>query len=224
MTEQWDQMVYQGVDVKPVVRKIAYEVHDAYGRSKVGGLERVLGRTTWPDHDTRECLDFVGDHDFQEWCRAYLMTNYARLGMRFMINQRKAWRDYDKRVTVSRTGATVFVAAHTWAAPYGRQSNGYVIGSDNPHTDHVHAQFYDRAYVAPAVVSASQAAPRLGPYRVKSNGTNARSGPGTTYSVLAVRAAGFQVRVTAVRKVGTWWWLQGSGGAWYRQDVMVIVP
>jgi hypothetical protein len=117
-------------------------------------LNIVHGANTWPDHDTLRCADFMIDHlprndetPAGNWIVDYLLRNRNRLGVYFLIWNRRVIRSYDKPR----------IPAFTWATYTG----------SNPHTDHVHLQ----------VVSGYKYRPPGELYTVRAVALNARDKP-----------------------------------------------
>ncbi len=105
-------------------------------------IPNVWGTSTFPDHNTGECLDFMIRNRAQgDQIVAYLRSNAKRLGIKGII--------WNRHVYGYPSNGTAYRGPEGQARPYG---------GTNPHTDHVHIQ-------AKAGFKASTASPTKKPAR-----------------------------------------------------------
>lgn len=107
-------------NVKPHVAAAAREIGGRFGVAEVGGFSyrNIAGTTSLSDHALGLALDFMTTAG--DGIAAYAMSNAARLGVTYIIWDRRIW-------SVER-------AAEGWRPYYGV----------SPHTDHVHVSFSAR--------------------------------------------------------------------------------
>jgi len=116
--------------VKDNVRTIAAEIVGESQRAR-HPIRNVSGYASWPDHNNRRCVDFmVVDQADGDWVSSYLVRNSTRLGVEFLIWNRRVWRSY-------RHG---LIPPGKWV---------HYSLTRNPHTDHNHVQFTEKPYVRP---------------------------------------------------------------------------
>lgn len=91
----------------------------------------LWGFAPWPDHSNRRCVDYmIEDWDDGQWVAHYHQDHSARLGVHLVIWSGRIWRAYPKDGRPARS----------WS-PYA---------GENPHRDHVHAEYEPGRYVPPA--------------------------------------------------------------------------
>lgn len=92
---------------------------------------RVYGYNTTPDHNNRQCVDFMhyGDTKIREWLESYLIKNAHDLGVEAIISNRRCM-GFPSNETDQTTPY--------WNGPEGEWRDYH---GPNPHTDHVHVQF-----------------------------------------------------------------------------------
>lgn len=114
-------MTYNLPHVKPHVVNAANEVGTRFGLKTIGGWRP---RDQFPDHPSGLALDYMinnaGGRQTGQNVADYLVANAKRLGVKYLIWNRQSWNP----------------ERGTWAR---------YTSTDNPHTDHVHATFKDKA-------------------------------------------------------------------------------
>lgn len=148
--------------VLPNVNSTGQEV--ATAAAKAGHtLKTIYGSNNYPDHNTLRCLDFMVSHlpkaqwnTAGDWIADYLWTNRDRLGLRLIL-----WR---QRIISTYSNATRKAGVWTKMADRGSATEN--------HMDHVHAEFEQKTYKAPAVTTPPKTPPATtGNYTVKSGDT-----------------------------------------------------
>jgi hypothetical protein len=114
--------------VKAIAREVVQAAQDAGYQLKVVWGFNPASR---PEHSAGTALDFMCTTEAGNFIADYLWRNRARLGLRWEI-----WRRRVRSTSPGKPG--------TWQSMADR---GSVTAN---HYDHVHANFWDRAYVAPA--------------------------------------------------------------------------
>lgn len=91
----------------------------------------VYGYNTTPDHNNRQCIDFMhyGDTKIRKWLEDYLIKNHKTLGVEAIISNRRCM-GFPSNETKNTTPY--------WNGPEGEWRDYH---GPNPHTDHVHVQF-----------------------------------------------------------------------------------
>lgn len=89
-------------------------------------VTRVYGYNTTPDHNNKQCIDFMhyGDTAMRDWLVSYLIANKAALGVEGIISNHRVMG---------------FPSNGTWYR--GPEGQWRTYTGPNPHTDHVHCQF-----------------------------------------------------------------------------------
>ena len=122
--------------VKNNVQQLCAEVITAAEAALPGHtVNRVWGfnAASKPEHSAGTALDFMvySDRQLGDWIADYLWANRSRLGLRWEI-----WQQAIRSTSEGKPG--------TWVGMADRGS------STQNHRDHVHANFWEKAYVPPA--------------------------------------------------------------------------